>query len=73
MEMLFGGNGRKDDLSYEGVHVVDPTEGIDETLDLTIEAGVITSESFGAGFWVSAIMRPPAASVSRPRRAPARG
>ena len=33
-QVLFGGNGRKDDLSYEGVRVVDPTEGIDETLDL---------------------------------------
>ena len=41
-QTLFGGNGRKDDLSYEGVRVVDPTEGIDETLNLTVEAGVIT-------------------------------
>src|SRR4029453_11528195 len=40
-QTLFGGNGHKDDLSYEGVRVVDPTEGIDETLDLTVEAGVI--------------------------------
>src|SRR4026208_850737 len=49
METLFGGNGRKDDLSYEGVCVVDPTEGIDETLDLTIEAGVITKIEPGSG------------------------
>ena len=48
-EVLFGGNGRKDDLSYEGVRVVDPTEGIDETLDLTIEAGVITKIEPGSG------------------------
>jgi dihydroorotase len=41
-EVLFGGNGRKDDLTYDGVRVVDPTEGIDESLALTIEAGVIT-------------------------------
>ena len=48
-EILFGGNGRKDDLRYEGVRVVDPTEGIDETLDLTIEAGVITKVEPGSG------------------------
>jgi dihydroorotase len=42
MQVLFGGNGRKDDLSYEGVRVVDPNEGIDETLTVTVEAGVIT-------------------------------
>ena len=41
-QILFGGNGRKDDLSYEGVRVVDPNEGIDETLNITVEAGVIT-------------------------------
>src|SRR6186713_3393460 len=48
-QTLFGGNGHKDDLSYEGVRVVDPTEGIDETLDLTIEAGVITKIEPGSG------------------------
>ena len=48
-QTLFGGNGRKDDLSYEGVRVVDPTEGIDETLDLTVEAGVITKIEPGSG------------------------
>ncbi|HEX5467445.1 MAG TPA: dihydroorotase [Gaiellaceae bacterium] len=41
-EVLFGGNGRKDDLVFEAVRVVDPTEGIDETLTVTVEAGVIT-------------------------------
>ena len=40
--MLFGGNGRKDDLVLEGVRVVDPTQGIDEVLTLTVEKGVIT-------------------------------
>ena len=48
-QTLFGGNGRKDDLSYEGVRVVDPTEGIDETLNLTVEAGVITKIEPGSG------------------------
>ena len=49
MEVLFGGNGRKDDLTYEGVRVVDPTGGIDETLDLTVQAGVITRIEPGTG------------------------
>jgi dihydroorotase len=40
--MLFGGNGRKDDLVLEGVRVVDPTQGIDEVLTVTVEKGVIT-------------------------------
>jgi dihydroorotase len=41
-QVLFGGNGRKDDLVFDAVRVVDPTEGIDETLTVTVEAGVIT-------------------------------
>jgi dihydroorotase len=41
--VLFGGNGRKDDLVLEGMRVVDPTEGIDEVLTVTVEKGVITS------------------------------
>ena len=48
-QTLFGGNGHKDDLSYQGVRVVDPTEGIDETLNLTVEAGVITKIEPGSG------------------------
>ena len=40
--MLFGGNGRKDDLVLEGIRVIDPTEGIDEVLTVTVEKGVIT-------------------------------
>jgi dihydroorotase len=40
--MLFGGNGRTDDLVLEGIRVVDPTQGIDEALRVTIEKGVIT-------------------------------
>ena len=40
--MLFGGNGRKDDLVLEGIRVVDPTQGIDEVLTVTVEKGVIT-------------------------------
>jgi dihydroorotase len=40
--VLFGGNGRKDDLVLEGIRVVDPTQGIDEALTITVEKGVIT-------------------------------
>ena len=40
--MLFGTNGRKDSLSFEGVRVVDPGQGIDETLTVTVEEGVVT-------------------------------
>jgi len=40
--MLFGGNGRKDDLVLDGIRVVDPTQGIDEVLTITVEQGVIT-------------------------------
>jgi dihydroorotase len=39
--MLFGGNG-KDDLVFEGIRVVDPTQGIDEVLTVTVEKGVVT-------------------------------
>jgi dihydroorotase len=40
--MLFGGNGRYDDVVFEAVRVLDPGEGIDETLTVTVEQGVIT-------------------------------
>jgi dihydroorotase len=40
--VLFGGNGRKDDLVLEGIRVVDPTQGIDEMLTVTVEKGLIT-------------------------------
>jgi dihydroorotase len=41
--MLFGGNGRKDDLVLEGIRVIDPTEGIDEVLTVRVEKGVVTA------------------------------
>jgi dihydroorotase len=40
---LYGGNGRKDDFVLEGMRVVDPIQGIDEVLTVTVEKGVITS------------------------------
>ena len=47
--MLFGKNGRKDSLSFEGVRVVDPTQGIDETLTVTVERGLIASVEPASG------------------------
>jgi dihydroorotase len=40
--MLYSRNGRKDDAVFEGVRVLDPVEGIDEVLTVTVERGVIT-------------------------------
>jgi len=37
--MLFAKNGRKDSLTIEGARVLDPVEGIDECLTVTIENG----------------------------------
>jgi dihydroorotase len=39
--MLYGRNGQKDSLSFEGVRVVDPVQGIDATLTVTVEDGVV--------------------------------
>ena len=47
-QLLFGKNGRKDDLVVRGARVVDPVEGIDEVLDVTVERGVITRLEPGA-------------------------
>jgi dihydroorotase len=47
--MLYGKNGRKDDLVFESVHVVDPVEGIDDVLTVTAERGVITRLEPAAG------------------------
>jgi dihydroorotase len=40
--ILFGGNGRKDDVVLEGIRVVDPIQGIDDVLTLGVEKGVLT-------------------------------
>jgi dihydroorotase len=47
--MLYSRNGRKDDVTFEAVRVVDPTEGIDESLTVTVERGVITRLEPAAG------------------------
>jgi dihydroorotase len=43
MEMLFGRNGRQDSLVFENVRVVDPARGLDETLTVRVEQGVIAA------------------------------
>ena len=39
--MLFGRNGKQDDLVVRGARVVDPGQGIDATLDVVLERGVV--------------------------------
>ena len=40
--MLFAKDGRRDDLVVRGARVLDPTEGIDGTLDVRVDAGIVT-------------------------------
>jgi dihydroorotase len=47
--VLFAKNGRKDDVTFEAVRVLDPTEGLDETLTVTVQQGVITRLEPAAG------------------------
>jgi dihydroorotase len=47
--MLYTRNGQKDDVVFEAVRVVDQTEGIDDTLTVTVERGVITRLQAAAG------------------------
>jgi dihydroorotase len=39
--MLFGKNGRKDDVVFRGARVLDPTEGLDATCDVRVDGGTI--------------------------------
>jgi dihydroorotase len=39
--MLFGKNGRKDDLVVRGARVLDPTEGLDAVCDVRVDGGTI--------------------------------
>ena len=43
MPVLFGKNGRQDSVAFENVRVVDPTRGLDETLTVRVEQGVIAA------------------------------
>jgi dihydroorotase len=47
--VLFAKNGRKDDVTFEAVRVLDPTECLDETLTVTVQQGVITRLEPAAG------------------------
>ncbi len=47
--MLFGGNGRTDTLTIDGARVIDPVEGIDACLTVTIENGIVTRLEPGRG------------------------
>ena len=47
--MLYSRNGRQDDVVFEAVRAVDPTEGIDEILTVTVEQGIITRLEPAAG------------------------
>ena len=40
--VLFGGNGRVDDLVIDGARVIDPVEGIDACLKVTVEDGIVS-------------------------------
>ncbi|MFN8186189.1 MAG: dihydroorotase [Gaiellales bacterium] len=46
-QLLFGGNGRVDDLLIRGARVLDPIEGVDATLDVRIDAGVVSELGTG--------------------------
>jgi dihydroorotase len=39
---LFGGNGRVDDIVIDGARAIDPVEGVDACLKVTIERGIVT-------------------------------
>ena len=67
--VLFGRNGRKDSLTFEGARVVDPTRGIDEALTVTVEEGVIALASSRAS--APANGTGARARVRRPARPPA--
>jgi dihydroorotase len=43
MPVLFGRNGRQDSTVFENVRVVDPTQGIDESLTVRVEGGVVAA------------------------------
>jgi dihydroorotase len=41
--MLYAKNGRKDSLTIDAVRVIDPGEGIDDVLTVTVDKGVVTA------------------------------
>ena len=49
MPVLWSKNGRKDSLTFEAVRVLDPSEGIDDVLTVTVERGTITGLAPASG------------------------
>jgi dihydroorotase len=49
MPVLWSKNGRKDSLTFEAVRVLDPGEGIDDVLTVTVERGTITGLAPASG------------------------
>jgi len=49
MPALWSKNGRKDSLTFEAVRVLDPSEGIDDVLTVTVERGTITGLAPASG------------------------
>jgi dihydroorotase len=47
--VLHAKNGRKDSLTFESVRVLDPGEGIDDVLSVTVERGVVTALESASG------------------------
>jgi dihydroorotase len=45
--MLFGKNGRKDDIVIRGARVLDPAQGVDEVCDVRVDKGVIAQLGSG--------------------------
>ena len=45
---LFWSNGRRDSFTIEGARVIDPVEGVDAALDVTVEQGMIARLEPGA-------------------------
>ena len=45
--MLFGKNGRKDDVVFRGARVLDPAEGVDAVCDIRVDGGTIAELGTG--------------------------
>lgn len=69
---LFGKNGRHDDLIIRGARVVDPCEGLDDVLDVTVRDGIVAaidpSSSPKAGLVLAPAFVDPHAHLRTPGR-----
>ena len=55
---LFGKNGRADDLVIRGARVLDPAEGVDEVLDVTVREGIVAALEPSAGAKAGLVLAP---------------